>query len=104
MAGDWKFEVPTAGTKHLPPDARYMEALSSQGYGFEVSIADLVDNSIDAGAKDVVIHFLRDGDQLVSLLVIDDGDGMTDDGLDVAMTVGGQRSYGAQALGMFGTG
>ncbi|WP_213572812.1 ATP-binding protein [Rhodococcus sp. USK13] len=104
MAGDWKFEVPTAGTKHLPPDARYMEALSSQGYGFEVAIADLVDNSIDAGAKDVVIHFLRDGDQLVSLLVIDDGDGMTDDGLDVAMTVGGQRSYGAQALGMFGTG
>lgn len=104
MADDWKFEVPTTGTKHLPPDARYMEALSSQGYGFEVAIADLVDNSIDAGAKDVVIHFLRDGDQLVSLLIIDDGEGMTDEGLDVAMTVGGRRNYGRQALGMFGTG
>lgn len=104
MADDWKFEVPTTGTKHLPPDARYMEALSSQGYGFEVAIADLVDNSIDAGAKDVVVHFLREDDRLVSLLVIDDGEGMSDEGLDVAMTVGGKQGYSSQALGMFGTG
>ncbi|MFD9329132.1 ATP-binding protein [Streptomyces sp. NPDC060065] len=104
MTTDWQFDVPTAGSKHLPPDARYMEALSSQGYGFEVAIADLVDNSIDAGAKDVVIHFLRDGDELVSLLVVDDGKGMSDDGLDVAMTVGGRRDYAEKALGMFGTG
>ncbi|MFD3545896.1 ATP-binding protein [Streptomyces sp. NPDC058655] len=104
MTDDWQFDVPTTGSKHLPPDARYMEALSSQGYGFEVAIADLVDNSIDAGAKDVVIHFLRDEDRLVSLLVIDDGRGMTEEELDVAMTVGGRRDYDAQALGMFGTG
>lgn len=104
MADDWKFDVPTTGTKHLPPDPRYMEALTSQGYGFEAAIADLVDNSIDAGAKDVVIHFLRDGDRLVSLLIIDDGSGMTDDELDVAMTVGGRRNYREGSLGMFGTG
>ncbi|MEU8434198.1 ATP-binding protein [Streptomyces sp. NPDC029216] len=104
MTDDWQFEVPTAGSKHLPPDARYMEALSSQGYGFEVAIADLVDNSIDAGARDVVIHFLRDEDRLVSLLVIDDGKGMNEEELDVAMTVGGRRDYDARALGMFGTG
>ncbi|WP_328970285.1 ATP-binding protein [Streptomyces sp. NBC_00239] len=104
MTTDWQFDVPTTGSKHLPPDGRYMEALSSQGYGFEVAVADLVDNSIDAGAKDVVIHFLRDGDRLVSLLVIDDGKGMTEEGLDVAMTVGGRRDYGERALGMFGTG
>ncbi|MEL5958748.1 ATP-binding protein [Streptomyces sp. CLV115] len=104
MTQNWQFDVPTAGSKRLPPDARYMEALSSQGYGFEVAIADLVDNSIDAGAKDVVIHFLRDGDQLVSLLVVDDGVGMSDDQLDVAMTVGGRRGYNTNALGMFGTG
>lgn len=81
-----------------------MEALSSQGYGFDVAIADLVDNSIDAGAKDVVIHFLRDGDQLVSLLVVDDGKGMSEEDLDIAMTVGGRRDYSDGALGMFGTG
>ncbi|WP_067711142.1 ATP-binding protein [Nocardia yamanashiensis] len=104
MADAWKFDVPTVGSKHLPPDPRYMEALTSQGYGFEAAVADLVDNSIDAGAKDVVIHFLRDGDRLVSLLIIDDGAGMTEEELDVAMTVGGRRDYRPGALGMFGTG
>ncbi|MZE80332.1 ATP-binding protein [Streptomyces xinghaiensis] len=101
---DWQFTVPITGSKHLPPDARYVEALSSQGYGFETAVADLVDNSIDAGAKDVVIHFLRDGEQLVSLLVVDDGRGMDEETLDVAMTVGGRRDYAPGALGMFGTG
>ncbi|SEQ31970.1 Histidine kinase-, DNA gyrase B-, and HSP90-like ATPase [Streptomyces sp. yr375] len=104
MVSEWQFEVPTAGSKHLPPDGRYMEALSSQGYGFEVAIADLVDNSIDAGAGNVVVHFLRDGDQLVSLVVVDDGKGMDENELDVAMTVGGRRGYDKKSLGMFGTG
>ncbi|KAF4405856.1 ATP-binding protein [Streptomyces lycii] len=101
---DWKFDVPTTGSKHLPPDARYVEALSSQGYDFETAVTDLVDNSVDAGAKDVVIHFLRDGDRLVSLLVVDDGRGMDEEALDIAMTVGGRRDYDDKALGMFGTG
>ncbi|MBB5933758.1 ATP-binding protein [Streptomyces zagrosensis] len=101
---DWHFEVPTTGSKRLPPDPRYMEALSSQGYGFEVAIADLIDNSIDAGAKDVVVHVLRNGDELVSLLVVDDGRGMDEEALDVAMTVGGRRDYGDKSLGIFGTG
>ncbi|MFF5469759.1 ATP-binding protein [Streptomyces achromogenes] len=104
MVSEWQFEVPTAGSKRLPPDGRYMEALSSQGYGFEAAIADLVDNSIDAGAANVVIHFLRDGDQLVSLVIVDDGKGMNEDELDVAMTVGGRRGYAKGSLGMFGTG
>jgi hypothetical protein len=101
---DWRFDVPTTGTKRLPPDARYVEALSSQGYAFEVAVADLIDNSIDAGAEDVVVHFLRDGSRLVSLLVVDDGCGMNEDQLDVAMTVGGRRTYSESSLGLFGTG
>ncbi|MFC8448530.1 ATP-binding protein [Kitasatospora sp. NPDC057223] len=100
----WQYEVPTSGSKRLPPDPRYVEALSSQGYGFEAALTDLVDNSIDAGARDVVIHFLREGDQLVSLLVVDDGGGMDEAALDIAMTVGGRRDYEGAALGMFGTG
>ena len=104
MVTEWQFEVPTAGSKRLPPDGRYMEALSSQGYGFDAAIADLVDNSIDAGAENVVIHFLRDGDDLVSLVIVDDGKGMDEDELDVAMTVGGRRGYEKRSLGMFGTG
>ncbi|MER5383860.1 ATP-binding protein [Streptomyces sp. NPDC002688] len=100
----WQFEVPTAGSRHLPPSPEFLKGIASQGYSFEVAIADLVDNSLDAEAKDVVIHFLRDGDRLTNLLVVDDGQGMTERGLDRAMTVGSRREYSHRALGMFGTG
>ncbi|WP_329025536.1 ATP-binding protein [Streptomyces sp. NBC_01423] len=103
-SADWQFEVPTTGAKRLPPAARYVESLTHQGYGFEAAIADLVDNSIDAGARNVVVSLLRDDDRLVSLLVIDDGCGMDDDALDTAMTVGGRQGYDDSALGHFGAG
>ncbi|MEV4329581.1 ATP-binding protein [Streptomyces sp. NPDC049597] len=103
-SADWQFEVPTQGSKRLPPAARYVDSLTHQGYGFEAAIADLIDNSIDAGARNVVVSFLRDDDRLVSLLVIDDGRGMDDEALDVAMTVGGRESYANDALGHFGAG
>ncbi|MGW1326603.1 ATP-binding protein [Streptomyces antibioticus] len=103
-SADWQYEVPTSGSKKLPPAARYVQSLTHQGYGFEAAIADLVDNCIDAEASKVVISFLRDSDRLVSLLVIDDGNGMTETELDVAMTVGGRAEYAESALGHFGTG
>ncbi|NED81268.1 ATP-binding protein, partial [Streptomyces sp. SID11233] len=100
----WQYEVPTSGSTYLPPDAGYAKALTNQGYSFEAAVADLVDNSIDAGATAVVVHFLRDADRIVSLLVIDNGRGMDTAGLDEAMTVGHRRAYGEAALGMYGTG
>lgn len=45
---DWQYDVPTTGSAHLPPDAGYGRALTNQGYGFEVAVADLIDNSIDS--------------------------------------------------------
>ncbi|MEU1048404.1 ATP-binding protein [Streptomyces sp. NPDC005897] len=100
----WQYEVPTTGSTHLPPDAGYGKALTNQGYGFEVAVADLIDNSIDAGADKIVVHFLRDTKRILTLLVIDNGGGMDDAGLDTAMTVGRRRDYGESALGMYGTG
>ncbi|MEU6315217.1 ATP-binding protein [Streptomyces sp. NPDC047014] len=101
---DWQYDVPTSGSKRLPPDSGYAEALRNQGYGFEVAVADLIDNSLDAGASHIVIHFLRDDDRLLNLLIVDNGRGMNDPGLDAAMTVGRRRAYGSNALGMYGTG
>ncbi|MHB9851447.1 ATP-binding protein [Streptomyces krungchingensis] len=103
-SADWEYEVPTSGSKKLPPAARYVQSLSHQGYSFEAAIADLIDNSIDAATSKVVVSFLRDEERLVSLLVIDDGHGMNEAGLDVAMTVGGRADYGDAALGHFGAG
>ncbi|MEE1941651.1 ATP-binding protein [Streptomyces sp. TRM 70361] len=104
LSAIWQYDVPTSGSTHLPPDAGYAKALTNQGYGFEAAVADLIDNSIDAGADAVVVHFLRDADRIVSLLVIDNGRGMDDAALDGAMTVGRRRDYGDEALGMYGTG
>lgn len=104
LPASWQYDVPTNGSTRLPPDAGYAKALTNQGYGFEAAIADLVDNSIDSGAESVVVHFLRDSERIVSLLVLDNGHGMDDQELDDAMTVGRRREYGGQALGMYGTG
>ncbi|MFJ4472479.1 ATP-binding protein [Streptomyces sp. NPDC089424] len=100
----WQYDVPTTGSTYLPPDAGYGRALTNQGYGFEVAVADLIDNSIDAGADKIVVHFLRDAERILSLLIIDNGKGMDDSGLNAAMTVGRRRDYGESALGMYGTG
>lgn len=103
-AASWQYEVPTAGSRHLPPDAGYAKALTNQGYGFEVAVADLIDNSMDAGADKAVVHFLRDTERILSLLIVDNGHGMDDSALDAAMTVGHRRAYDDRALGMYGTG
>ncbi|WP_030392519.1 ATP-binding protein [Kitasatospora purpeofusca] len=101
---DWHYDVPTSGSKRLPPDSGYAEALRNQGYGFEVAVADLIDNSLDAKASQIVVHFLRDDHRLLNLLIVDNGHGLNDTGLDAAMTVGRRRAYGGNALGMYGTG
>src|SRR4051812_29338218 len=99
----WVGVVPTTGTIELRPDARSMDALGRH-HAFDTAIADLVDNSIDATAQHVLIRFVRRGRRLMSLLVVDDGGGMTSSQLDVAMTVGGRRRYGERDLGRFGLG
>ena len=95
--------IPTTGSVQLVPDPRSLEALG-RNHTLEAALAELVDNSIDAGAKHVLIRFVRDGGRLVRLLVIDDGAGMTDERIDVAMTVGGARGYDDGEIGRFGLG
>lgn len=96
-------QVPTTGSVRLVPDPRSLEALGRH-HTLEAAIAELVDNSIDAGAKHVLVRFVRDGGHLVRLLVVDDGCGMSDEQINVAMTVGGSRQYRPEEIGRFGLG
>ena len=96
-------EVPTTGSVRLPPDPRSLEALGRH-HSPEAALAELVDNSIDAGARHVLIRFVRDGDSLVRLLTVDDGVGMEGSQIDIAMTVGGMRDYQDNEIGRFGLG
>ena len=82
-----------------------IEGLRDTGYTFDNALADIIDNSIDADAKDIAICIEMDnyGDVLIS--VADNGCGMTLDSLKSAMTYG-SRSEGrvSKRLGKFGLG
>lgn len=99
----WREEVPTSGSVTLPPDPHAFDGLG-RNHSIETAIADLVDNSIDAAASEVLIRLVRQGGRLRSMYIVDNGHGMGEQDIDVAMTVGGQRDYGQSSLGKFGLG
>ena len=64
----WIKDVPITGQKVIEPDARVVDAFQNIGYSLEAALADLIDNSIDAGAKRVLVRFVRTDNELHSLL------------------------------------
>ncbi|MDQ1438212.1 MAG: hypothetical protein QOK43_1841 [Acidimicrobiaceae bacterium] len=99
---DWG-SVPVTGSTTLPPDPGVMKAIGLN-HALPTAIADLVDNSVDAGATTVLVRFVRDDARLLGVYVVDDGRGMDESTLDRAMTVGSRRDYDSTALGHFGIG
>ena len=101
--GDWPDEVRVTGSTVVPPDPMIMHAIGLN-YALEDAVADLIDNSIDAGASDVLVRFIRRGPRLTSLCVVDNGRGMDEAELAEAMALGKRRDYGLHDLGHFGLG
>jgi hypothetical protein len=89
------------------PDAGAMiETLRAFGYHLETSIADIIDNSISAGAHNVWINPEWRG-ELSTISIIDDGSGMTTDVLVNAMRAGSSNPLlerDPEDLGRFGLG
>lgn len=97
----------TVKTRKAPPRAMAMlESLRGLGYSTAAALADIVDNSISAGAREVRIDFQWDG--LNSrVLILDDGRGMTDPELESAMRLGDRNPLATREthdLGRFGMG
>ncbi len=86
-----------------PSAARLTDSLRDIGYDFSSAIADLVDNSITAGATQVDIIVEFDGESS-RVFIADNGRGMTINGLTEAMRFGSRRKYGAGDLGRYGLG
>jgi hypothetical protein len=89
-----------------PEPAALVESLRAFGYSLRTAIADLVDNSIAAKAKNVWIHFEWDGPDS-RITIKDDGEGMTEDALIAAMRPGSQSPLEERSpkdLGRFGLG
>ncbi|KQV06554.1 hypothetical protein ASC63_03765 [Leifsonia sp. Root112D2] len=87
----------------LEPDPSVLSAIGSS-HTLSSAIADIVDNSIDAGAERIRIRFVVDNGYVRGIRLSDDGVGMSGDQLMTAMTLGKRRAYDGDSLGHFGIG
>ncbi len=89
----------------VPPDvARIVEGLRDTGYLFNTAIADVIDNSIAAGASRVDVRLAVDFAGVLMVSIGDDGSGMDRAGVIEAMKYGSKRRADPASLGKFGLG
>lgn len=90
----------------VPAAGPLVEALRGVGYTLEAAIADLVDNSISAGASQVLVTFgWEEAESYIA--IADNGSGMDQQGLVEAMRLGSRDPRQVRAphdLGRFGLG
>lgn len=89
-----------------PRPSALIESLRAFGYTLQTAIADLIDNSITAGAKNVWLDAEWDGHNS-RIILLDDGKGLDEDQLVEAMRPGSQsplEDREADDLGRFGLG
>lgn len=87
----------------LQTDASVLDAIG-RGHTLASALADLVDNSVDAGATEVDVRFVTKNSHIRSIRISDDGCGMTAEQLERALALGRQHEYDAGAMGHFGVG
>ncbi|MGI5246643.1 ATP-binding protein [Dactylosporangium sp. CA-139066] len=86
-----------------PSAARLTGSLRDIGYDFTTAVADIVDNSVTAGATRVEVMIEYDGPNS-RVLIADDGCGMSARSLLEALRFGTRRSYTRGELGRYGLG
>jgi hypothetical protein len=92
------------GPVDVTPSARRLtDSLRDIGYDFVAALADIVDNSVAAGATEVDVEIVFEGAQSY-VLIADDGDGMTESELNEALRFGTRREYELGDLGRYGLG
>jgi hypothetical protein len=90
-----------------PSAARLLESMRDIGYSFESALADIVDNSISAHARQIRIINDLDEAEEPYLAILDDGRGMSPDELTAAMRHGSRSPREVREagdLGRFGLG
>lgn len=105
-----------ANPSRMYGDAHAMEALRETGYNSTTkALSELIDNSFDAGARNVVVVIVQvkgkhvagqknPSRRAVEIYVMDDGSGMTDTEMNRALMYGGRNQQGREGIGRFGVG
>lgn len=99
----------SVNTIEVPPRAGALtQSMRGMGYTLQTAVADIIDNSISAGAKTICLRIDRTKEDVVQRLVIsDDGCGMNRAELILAMSLGSISPSAvrcAKDLGRFGLG
>ena len=81
-----------------------VQSSRNKGYRTSTAITDIVDNSVDAGAKNISIITLGKSKEISSIMIIDDGSGMSYDELNGSYEIGCSRPRKKSDLGKFGMG
>ena len=87
-----------------PDPLGLFKILARAGHSLPSAVADLVDNSLSHGAREIAITFPNPNVGGRWMCIRDDGTGMTPSGLRDAMKIGHQRAYEDGDLGKFGYG
>jgi hypothetical protein len=97
-------KTPNPDMINEPDPARLIHGLRDTGYDFYTAAADIIDNSIAAGANNININIelMTDGRKFVYFG--DDGHGMDEKGLHNAMRYGADIREDLASLGKFGLG
>ncbi|WP_312713963.1 ATP-binding protein [Corynebacterium flavescens] len=88
---------------HLAPKAAIHKALGAN-HDLRTGLDELIDNSIDAGAKVIAVVFHIVGLRLVQISVHDDGSGMTQQTLEDVLSLGGHIAHTKKNIGRYGMG
>ena len=89
-----------------PLASAMIETFRAIGYSLETAVADIIDNSISAGAKNIWVDRIWDGGRSV-ITIKDDGRGMNDEEIRHALRPGYQNpndERDIRDLGRFGLG
>ena len=90
----------------IPGAAAMIETFRAIGYSLETAVADIIDNSISAEAKNIYIDRVWKGGESI-ITIKDDGCGMSNDEIIQAMRPGAQNPLEERSLtdlGRFGLG
>lgn len=93
-------------TEVVPDAAAMIEGFRAMGYSFEMAVADIIDNSISAEARNIWIDFDWNNEN-PWIAIRDDGKGMNDEELIEAMRPGSKNPLSERSkadLGRFGMG
>jgi hypothetical protein len=98
-------DLPSIGFEKNPPDPEGTASVFSRvGHSLDEALADLIDNSVDAGASKVLVRFFRGSGGVRRIVIADNGRGMSEPDLKKAMQYGVRASHKKSDLGKYGIG